>query len=124
MTMGIWHDDAAPTCGDDCNCKDCATMAPITSDAPLRVVCPGTAHPPLDAAEVEGMLEYGKIRREVPATSLTAEELEARCAALDIDADVEPIPDDHKGSQKYFGEMDLLAALWLVRRGWSVSEPK
>ncbi len=26
MTMGIWDDDA-PTCGDDCNCKDCATIA-------------------------------------------------------------------------------------------------
>ncbi len=26
MTMGIWNDDA-PTCGDDCNCKDCATIA-------------------------------------------------------------------------------------------------
>ncbi len=123
MTMGIWDDDEAPTCGDDCNCKDCAmmmrnveadppllrtpdtahrefdahagppcgqrwdahTMAPLAPGEGPRVVCPATAHPPLAAAEVDGMLEYGKIRREVPAASLTAEEASRRDALLGME---------------------------------------
>ncbi len=79
------HDaHAGPPCGQR---WDLHTMAPYAPGEQPRVICPGarTARPPLTGAEVEGMLEYGKIRREVPATSLTAEEAARRDALLGMD---------------------------------------